>query len=380
MEMNQVLRSGHKDGPFVRTRSKTRYSAHDEERAILRAVRANIGIPHIMPVYYGGKLLAFTEGDRYDRGVVRWRYARSHELLEAAITTYEGVATQARAGFGSLADWYRGSLFSPVANNYYDLWPVSGKPAGGTYTGTAATARPHDRTTIGALMTPDVVSPSVRLTTMAHGKHDAGTTTPPTIYLYDRVLTYELSPFTAASSQAMTNTLPATRYVGAGESGLLLMVTGQTVTGATASDITVLTYVDQNGNADALVPQTPAISTIVSAAAPTAGIGARVIAPATAAGTIPWGAHMPLAAGDSGMRSITNYTTSAANTGTMCMVLYKPICTIPLEVASKVTMIDLAAQTPGLMRLYDDACLAAMAFIITNTGSAFVGGLGMVWG
>lgn len=350
----------------------------DEDRALQRALAANAGMTDILPVYFGGKLLAFTKGFR-GSPLVHWRPARHpRELLEAAITTYDHFIAAASEGKSDTAPWYKLLTTAPIVNNYHDLWPVGGQPTAGLYGGAARTAVQFTDTSTGALYHRGNVSTDIKVLRTMTAKVVAGAT-PPTIYLYDRVITYEACAI-ATGVNAMTNTLAAQRYIATGQGGLQIMVTGQTVTGATASNLTVLTYVDNEGIAGALVPQTPVPATIVSVAAPTTTLGARVLCPTTTAGTVPWDKFLPLAAGDSGVRSITNYTFSAANTGTICFVLLKPLATIPLDAPGKTQLIDLVQQTPGMERIYDGACLSFFAlFPLATVSQNPSGDIGFSW-
>lgn len=366
--------------PTVHVRSKSRFGACDDARAMVRAINAARGVPDITPVFYGGRLVGWTKGG-HRSPIVTWRPARpgEHETLRCVITTYDGMINACTAGKADMSDWTKTHTTAPVANNYYDLWPCGGKPTVGPYGGAAFTAVQKSDATVGSLWTRGNVSTDVKVSRYAYAKASAGAT-PPTIQVYDRVLTYEACTFNANVNQAMTNGVAAQRYISAGQGGLQLMFTGQTVLGATAANLTTCTYVDQDGNAGALVPQTPVPAVIVSAAAPTATLGARVVAPSTTTATLPWGPYLPLATGDSGARSITNFTTSAANTGTMCFVMCKPLATIPLDVAGKTQLIDLVQQTPGMERIYDGACIAMMAYFPVATAATLDGGFAYVWG
>lgn len=181
-------------------------------------------------------------------------------------------------------------------------------------------------------------------------------------------------------NQAFTNGVAAQRYIGAGEGGLKILATGQTVLGATAANITQLQYTDQDGNATQSMPTSPTVAHIVSAAAPTATLGARVVAPATAAATLPWGPHIPLAVGDGGVRLIANWTTSAANTGTLCFVLQRLLAVIPCPTAGVCSMVNLVQEIPSMERIRDGACLALMVYQPAVTANTINGGFDVGWG
>jgi hypothetical protein len=98
----------------------------------------------------------------------------------------------------------------------------------------------------------------------------------------------------------------------------------------------------------------------------------------------PGGRFMPLAAGDLGVQQVNSYVINAnATGGTGCIVLHRPICTIPLVAANVPGERDFLNQIPSLPRIYDDACLALFALIggsMTTTGQIIQGELVYGWG
>jgi len=231
----------------IRARSKTRHSEMDDARAMVRAINAARGVPDVLPVFHGGKLIGWTKG-AHRSPYVSWRPARhgDSEILRCMITTYDGFISACNSGKADMSNWTKTHTTAPVANNYYDLWPVGGKPTAGTFTGAAFTAVQKDDTSVGSLWHRGNVSTDVKVSRYAFAKASAGAT-PPTITIYDRVLTYEACTFNANANQAMTNGVTAQRYISAGQGGLQIMVTAQTVLGATPANLTTCTYVDQDG-------------------------------------------------------------------------------------------------------------------------------------
>lgn len=362
--------------PFVRRARKSTHGPLDEDRALRRGLDAMVGITHPQPIMYGGKLLAWAKGEQLSREV-RWRRPRYGETWHMGWASYDDMITEITGGKKYRNEWNKAHTTAGVANNYYDLWPVSGNPAAGAYGGTAFTAKQLDETAQGAIFHGGNVSTDTKHFVAAYAKASANT---PTIYLYDRVLTYEACAFNANANQAFTNTLPALRYIGAGEGGLKPLFTCQTVLGATAANLTQLQYTDQDGNATQSMPTTTTVAHIVSAAAPTANLGARVVIPATAAATLPWGPHIPLAGGDGGVRLIANWTTSAANTGTLCIVLQRILAIIPCPTAGVASLVNLVQEIPSMERLRDGCCLALMAYMPATTAYTGDGGVELGWG
>jgi hypothetical protein len=208
-------------------------------------------------------------------------------------------------------------------------------------------------------------------------KWAAATANTPMLMLYDRVISYDQCPYAAAVNQTMTNTATAARY-NAGAPGLLIVMATCTVNGATATNITQLRYTNQAGTALQTMPTTPTVSIIVSGAAPTTTLGARVIAPSSAA-TPTWGPFMPLAIGDTGCRLINDYTPSAANTGTATFVLMHPLTELMMPIAAQPFEMDCVYQIPELEQIFDGACIAAMAYQVATTAYTLQGSIRFGW-
>lgn len=356
----------------------------------LAAIDAVRGIDRLLPVMHGRRVVGATFAPPW------WLCATKPELFPddvlfkpldmsleqyrkwAGFLSYDAIinAISTNGAFFP-AKFSKGATTAPVANNWYDLWPVGGSPAAGAYAGAAFTAVQFSDATSGALYHAGNQSPSTKHLISMDARSTGGT---PTLVLYDRVLTYEACTFNAGVNQAMTNTLAAQRYISAGQPGLKIITTCQTVFGATASNFTQLQYTDQAGNTLQSMPVAAFNAIIVSAAAPTATLGARVVSPSVTAATLPQGPFMPLAVGDGGVRLIANYTTSAANTGTMAFVLGAPLATIPIQVAGVTTLIDMVQQLIGLYRVFDGACLSFLAFFPAATASTFDGSVNVAWG
>jgi hypothetical protein len=335
------------------------------EEAIKEAARAVMYNDSTLPVLVNGKTVAVVRGRNYpDR-----RVEISRDKMWCGFTTYDSIINAITQGQKFRADWIKANTTAPVAANWYDMWPVGGMPAVGTYTGTASASRSLTDADVGAMAHGGNVSTATKHLLNVALNSSGGT---PTVMLYDRVLTYEAVPFNAAAANTFTNTNTAQRYASAGTSGMKIAVTAQTVLGATASNITTLTYVNQAGTASRTMPTTITQVVTVSAAAPTATLGARFVA--TAAGQF-----LPFQAGDSGARSITNLTTSAANTGTLCFVLARPLCIIPTQAALSTTLMDTVMQVAGLERIFDGACLSFFTLFPTATATTLVGAVEAGW-
>lgn len=362
---------------IVGVRRRSTHGPLDEDRALRRAIDAMVGIDHPQPVMFGGQLIAWAKGEQFSREV-KWRRAKPGEKWWCGFTSYDDLIQEvSNNGKKYRNEWSKSHTTAGVANNYYDLWPVGGNPAVGAYGGAAFTAVQKSDATAGSIWHDGNKSTDTKHLLSAYATASANT---PTVFLYDRVLTYEACTFNASANQAFTNGVAAQRYIGAGEGGLKILCTCQTALGATAANITQLRYTDQDGNTLQSMPTSPTVAHIVSAAAPTSTLGARVVAPATAGATLPWGPHIPLAVGDGGVRLINDWTTSAANTGTVCFVLQRILAVIPCPTAGVGSLVNLVQEIPSMERIRDGACLALMTYQPATTANTLNGGFECGWG
>ena len=353
--------------PAVHVRKRTRLC--DVENVIREAAYAATGSTVLQPVYAPGLgRVAYVRGKRHSASVDVWPL---REKMWAGFASYDALISDITAGQKVSITFSKGHTSNPSANSWADMWPVSGLGGSGTYGGTARTAKQFDDTSTGAMLHGGNVSPDTKHLISTAIVSSAGT---PTLWLCDRVLSYESCGFTAATNQTMTNTLTAQRYNGTGLPGMLCCVVADTAIGATASNMTRIEYTDQAGNTGALMPTTPTKAISVSVGAPLTTLGARCCLPI---GVSPW---VELAAGDYGMRSIENYTTSAANSGTMAFLMLRPLALMPTYAAGIGSVIDLVAQVASLERVYDGACLSFLAFFPAATASTLNGRIDVAWG
>jgi hypothetical protein len=178
------------------------------------------------------------------------------------------------------------------------------------------------------------------------------------------------------ASDTGTGTHTATMYLdryGTGE-GVQAFITPSTAHSTGTPNIR-LTYTDAAGNAGNLTPTTLPIS---NASAP---IG-QIEYSGTAAGK--YGPFMPLAAADTGIRSVQqfNYSVTHGAGGVANLVLCKPLLYLPITTASVASERDLVNQLPSLPRVMDGAYLnwIMMAGGTTVASSQFYGHLDFGWG
>lgn len=339
----------------IRTRSKTRHSDHDEQRALSRAAWLWRDTPVWVAVISRGRHVGDVKGDPV-RGRTLIRCGQDHPYVD-----YDQAVVQKTSGRHWAQYWTKAAIGTHVIDNWYDLWGLDGYPQAGNWSGTALTARQFTGSTAGALYTGGNVTPAIKYLTRASMLAYANGTgqSPDAFVLYDRVLSYDACTMTAGS-QSMTNTLAATRYISTGDPGLQIFIEADTVHNATAANLTVLTYVNETGTASRTVVTTPTLSKIVSIAAPTKQIGARAVIQTPGGSTKNANPYLTLQAGDEGVRSITNFTWSAAPTGTNAFVLQFPYALF-IDGVGTATVADQEFQF-GIdsinKRIYDDACLS----------------------
>lgn len=357
--------------PYTPRSRKARWSAQDEANAILMAGGAARGVPHTLPVLGGGRVLGFVTGVPEKRASI----FRPLPKYETAYDSYDKVVNQMTADPPQRWTFIyeKNENTATVAQNWFDMWPVRGNPTQGVYTGAARTAVQIDDTVTGSMYIGGSVSPKEKY--LLHWMpfvFSSGNTR--CWMLYDRVLTYEACTM-AAGSLSMTNGVAAQRYISTGQPGLQICMTTQTNHNATAANLTTLNYVNQSGAAAAM-PTTRTVAKIVSVTAGSSTLGSRVFAPADTATTQVWQPFLPLAAGDTGVQSITDYTWSAAPTGTFCAVLLYPLAFVTDGNSQAFWQIqDLLNTIGGPSRLYDGACVSMLLYgISTNATNVFAMG------
>lgn len=180
-----------------------------------------------------------------------------------------------------------------------------------------------------------------------------------------------------AASDTGTGTHTLTLYLGdrapSNGSGVQAFLTPSVALGAGTPNIQ-LTYTDQDGNTGNTTPVTLPVSNA------TAPIG-QIEYSGTAAGK--YGPFIPLAAGDSGIRTVEQFNYNVTHTsGTTNLCLCRPLLTLPMTTIGVAAERDLLNQVPSLPRVYDGAYLTWLMYAGANTpvSSAFYGHLDFAWG
>jgi hypothetical protein len=289
------------------------------------------------------------------------------------IQSIDNLISAIGSGQTTRYDWNKVTTVAGTLGGWFDFSGLAGLPVANAWAGTALNWRTCDEST----------GNGTQIFGMPHGgnvsalkKHllnmnawgTAATAVPGTLMLIDMQGYYPGFTNNSAVAQNTVGT-PTLRYTN-GEGVRAYMV--QTATGGAGAQNFNMSYTDQGGTTGNTMPVTVACtaSSVVSRLNPS-GVAANN-----------YGPFLPLANGDSGIRSIESVTLSAATTGTFAMVLARPLATITLSVAGLMTEKDLLNQIPSLPEIKDGACLTWLwgAGAATATATTFAGGIEVVWG
>ena len=260
-----------------------------------------------------------------------------------------------------------------AAGRWYDMGMFNSMPVANAWAGTAlnwvtCTETTGNGTQIFGMHHGGNVSPSKKHLLNMNAWGTAATSVPGTLMLVDLQGYYPGISNNTTSAQTLVGTLTLRYTNGAGVRAFMVQTA---VAGATAQNI-ALSYTDQAGNAANALP--------VTVACTASAIAGHISHSGTAANN--YGPFLPLASGDTGIRSVQTVTMSAANTGTFALCLARPLATVTLSVAGLMTEKDLLNQIPSLPVIKDGACLVWLygAGAATAASTTFAGGIEVVWG
>jgi len=258
-----------------------------------------------------------------------------------ALSTLDGLVAAAP---GQRKEIYKTPTTGVVAN-WWSAWAAVGMPTAGAFAlGNATTGVVPTKATTGAI---DFVNPSSGSSYL--GRLDMALGQTGAARLYDRLWHFgDWIPTTVA----LAITPPAlTRPDALGENvGLWLEIATATSAVATFT----ATYTNQAG---------------------TTGQTATLV---TAGTTIGLMQQFNLASGDTGVRAVTNIVCSAVLTGTVNLILARPVGTA--AVLRQATPTGFDGISLGLPRIYNDACLALMVFLSSGSVTVFSGSFDIVQG
>ena len=285
-------------------------------------------------------------------------------------SSVDDLISEMSAGKTWRADWNKiTGAGAYTAGRWYDLSLLAGTPIANTYSGTALNAQNPSDATWG-LYHGGNVSADTKHIINASAYTAVATAVPAVLMLVDVCLYYPGISLNSASAQNMTNTNTLSRYTDG--VGLRAFMTVTTQSGATAHNI-AMSYTDAAGNASNTLP--------VTVACTASAIVGHITHSGTAANN--YGPFLPLAAGDTGIRSVQSVTISATSgAGVGCLVLAKPLLTLPITTVSVAAERDLVNQLPSMPRVVDGACLTWLYFAGAATAAStnFYGGVEFAWG
>lgn len=261
-------------------------------------------------------------------------------------------------------DWQKSSFgtTAQAAGLWYSLFRGGGNPAADAILGTGtnlafqaltdatanATGIPHGGNVGGGAPFKHLLN--------AAAQTAAGTVAPAVLMLVDLLGFYPITTVTTTGNQALNNAVTLPRYTNG--AGVQAFITPSTVMGAGTPNIQ-LTYTNQAGTAGKV---TPATLPAANATAPVT----QIVYSGTGAGK--YGPFMPLAAGDSGIRSVEQFNLSATMTsGVLNLVLCKPLMTLPITTLGVTAERDLVNQFMSMPKIFDGACLSWLMLAGANT-------------
>jgi hypothetical protein len=262
-----------------------------------------------------------------------------------------------------------------VAGRWYETFSLGGYPPATTFPGTALTwvtcndAAGDGTTRFGIPHGGNVSTLIKHLSTMAAWS-TAATGVPAVLKLVDLQGYWPGINMNTLSAQTLLGT-PAHRYTDG--AGCRLALVARATTGATAHNVAV-SYTNSGNTAGRTLPVTVACT--ASAIVP------HIVHSGVAANN--YGPELPLATGDTGVKSVQTVTLSAASgtASTAALLLYKPIAQIPLSIAALMTEKDFWNQLPSAPQIKDGACLGFLlgAGAAVAASTTFAGANEVVWG
>jgi septal ring-binding cell division protein DamX len=292
-----------------------------------------------------------------------------------AIQSQDQLIAALSAGQSAQANWNKiTGAAAYTAGRCYDFSMLAGSPVANTYPGTAlafvnCNEASGNGTQAFSLPHGGNVSALVKQMMSLSAVTASATGVPGTFMLVDLQGYYPGINMNSATSQTLTGT-PTLRYTNGAGVRPYLVVTA--TTGATAHNLSY-SYTNTAGTTGRTQPVTVACT--ASAIVP------HITHSGTAANN--YGPFLPLASGDTGVRSFQSVQLSAASlAGTAALCLARQLATVTVGVAGLQTEKDLLNQIPSFPVVPDGACLTWLYFAgaATAASSTFIGTTETVWG
>ena len=244
-----------------------------------------------------------------------------------------------------------------VITAWSSLWNVGANPGAAGLPAARPGGAVPDNTTTGSMRQTDAAGSDTLHFTTAFSQGSAG---PNTLLLYDRI--FHAATFNHNTAAAQTITGVPTRYATTTSPGNFAFLEVTTVLTSTAFNIT-MQYTDQNGDA---AENAPALAGIISSA-----VNRICHSPY----------FIPLNAADTGLRSATQITFSAAAaSGVSNFVMGHPLAFLPCPQAGRMEPLDGINSMFSLVQILNGACLALLEIKGVATTTTYNGQLIMVSG
>lgn len=313
------------------------------------------GVPGAVYVARGGDFIGEYKGSRevcaVERGMhlmrelERQRFKRRFAQQIGAFSGLSALIAAKTGGKGCTMLFNKPSTAATAIGGAMDLWTIVGQPGAGAAGGAAPTGTSPTSATAGAMPFVNAVgtADTSHFINATVGASVAGNT----LLLYDRLLSVAKTMNSTATeavsgtfSRYQSGTATAANYIGG---NFLFPSNPTTVLAATAHNWTVCQYTNQ---ASVAAQSAPSIAGISACAVHQVDLAVNN-----------W--FMPLAAGDVGVKALTQMQCSAlVATGTVDFVVGHPIVVMPCPLAVVITSVDGLTTAFNLQTIYDNACLA----------------------
>ena len=251
-------------------------------------------------------------------------------------------------------DWNKNFLptSAAIAGEWHCLARGAGNPTSDTIynTGTNLAFQEVDDTVAGSggIRHGGSVFPATKHIVNASAGTSAATTAPAVMMLVDLLGFIRVTSVTLNTAQTINNTVGLSRYTDGAGVMAFAWNNNATALGAATPTLT-LNYTNQAGVAGKVTPA-------VLPTCKTAAANGLIMYSGTGAGR--YNPFIPLAGGDTGIRSIQSITLSASYvSGAFSIATCKPLITLPIGALGVVTERDYVNGLPSLPRVYDGANL-----------------------
>ena len=257
-------------------------------------------------------------------------------------------------------DFSKTSAVTAAVGRWYDMSLQNGLPVANPYTAETTNLKfraLYDTDGMG-IWHGGNVSPDTKHLLNVGAFGNTPTSVPSVLQLVDVLGYYPITTVTTTTAQTLNNTVTLPRY--ADGKGVRAYLVARGTMGAGTPTIQI-SYTNQSGVAGRVVP--------VTLTAVTAAFTGHIVHSDPTANH--YGCFIPLAAGDSGIRSIESITLNATMTsGSLALVLCKPLTSLPITILGVQSERNLLNQLPSMPQIYDGANLNFLMF----TGVAYAAG------